>query len=355
MMEFSAPLSINSGLPPYLAAASGSWSSWNGAILLTALIVFLIVTVLYMISIAFNLPSLKQWCKGEYLEVLVTLLIAGSVIAMTDVMWPFLANAMVNIYNLAYPGNTVFSASDLLQPGGTYVDPFEFVQAYIDQVLLQCEKFVYRLLYILNALFEPVQNLSTEVLGAESLGGWYASLYTGFFKWGAGSLAQLMIVNYVQVRLLTLIKYAMPLVMIMGLVLRAFPFTRGTGGLLLAIGFGFFFVYPISLAVLMLFQPVPQDAACTQFVPPSSIDPTKNTMTMSTKAEVLRYSMRLKQEQNWISTLFDKVRNFMPLFYLQSVFFPIVALIITFTFIRQAGALFGADLAEIGRGLIKFI
>ena len=42
-------------------------------------------------------------------------------------------------------------------------------------------------------------------------------------------------------------------------------------------------------------------------------------------------------------------------FFMQALFYPLAALIITFSFIRQTGSLLGADLAEIGRGLIKII
>ncbi|HIH30560.1 TPA: hypothetical protein HA243_04120, partial [Candidatus Micrarchaeota archaeon] len=43
------------------------------------------------------------------------------------------------------------------------------------------------------------------------------------------------------------------------------------------------------------------------------------------------------------------------LLFLQAIFYPLASLIITISFIRQTGSLFGADLAEIGRGLIKLI
>jgi hypothetical protein len=54
-------------------------------------------------------------------------------------------------------------------------------------------------------------------------------------------------------------------------------------------------------------------------------------------------------------SLLEQAKRFLPLFYMQAVFYPMVAIIITFTFIRQTGAMFGADLNEIGRGLVKMI
>lgn len=341
-------------MPGYLAGPLGGWDAWNANLLLVGLIVFLIVTGLYMISVAFNLPNLKQWCKGEYMQVVVTFLLAGSMVAMITVLWPMLASTMIMTYNFANPSDNTFSQGMLLD-GDKYVDPFEFVQAYISQVLLGCEKTVYRTLYVLNLFFEFSQNLSVDTLGAEQLGGWYASAYTGFFKYTAAHITNLMILNYVQIRLLTFIKYTMPLVMTMGLLLRAFPLSRGAGGLLLAAGFGFFFVYPVSLAMMMLFQPLPQQSACTTFTPPVSINPSMNTVALVNRGEIIRYSGKMVEEQDKISGLLEKAKNFVVLFYLQGAFFPVVALIITFTFIRQMGAVLGADLNEIGRGLIKLI
>jgi hypothetical protein len=62
-----------------------------------------------------------------------------------------------------------------------------------------------------------------------------------------------------------------------------------------------------------------------------------------------------KANENEVSGLLAKARTFIPMFYMQAMFFPMVALIITFTFIRQTGAILGSDLNEIGRGLVKLI
>ncbi len=340
--------------PDYLASifgTSGDWSSWNGAMLLIALISFTAVTVLYMLAVAFNSQTLKTWCKGEYLQVIVTFLLAGSIVTITAILWPLMLSTISYIYNVSQDP----SLSGGLPGGGGYYDPFDFAAAYIEQVLLGCSQVLYRVAYAFNAVFEPIQGLSLEILGAEPAGGWYASLYTGFFKYLATNISNLALLHWVQIRFLGLIKFIMPGIIMMGLVLRAFPFTRGAGGLMLAIGFGFFFVYPVSITMLLLLQPLPDQAWCTSFTPPAALDPAQNDMTMLTKSDITGFAAKVSIESDGISTFIEKAKNFITVFYMQAMFFPLVALIMTFTFIRQTGAVFGADLGEIGRGLIKLI
>jgi hypothetical protein len=124
--------------------------------------------------------------------------------------------------------------------------------------------------------------------------------------------------------------------------------------MLLAMGIGFFAVYPISLAMLMTLQP-PGESFCTEFrAPPAMLDVSRGYDMVSLEG-VQRASDALRARSGDVSSLIYKAKNFIPLFYLQAMFFPMVALIITFTFIRQTGAILGADLNEIGRGLVKLI
>lgn len=352
--------SMTTGIPDYLSAVfgmsgAGGWTAWNAQMMLIALLSFFVVTLLYMFALAFNHPTLKNWCKGEYMQVAVTFLLAGSVVAITTVLWPLMITTISYIYNATQGPAYYQITTGLLGPGDNYYDPFDFSSAYIEQALIGCEQILYRAAYLFNAIFEPIQGLSLEILGTEPAGAWYASLYTGFFKYLATNISNLALLNWVQIRFLSFIKYSMPMMILIGLVLRAFPFTRGAGGLMLAIGFGFFFVYPISIAMLLMLQPLPDQAWCVSFTPPTALDPQNEQILMTSKGDIERFAQKGQEESSFIGLFIEKVKNFLTVFYMQSVFFPLVALIVTFTFVRQTGAVFGADLGEIGRGLIKLI
>jgi hypothetical protein len=348
-----------SGLPGYLgdvfnAGGSAGWGSWNLDIILIAMMAFSFVTVLYMLSIAFNHQTLKNWCKSEYLQVGVTFLLVGAIVAMTTVLWPIMITTIKYVYMISQDPS-FRGVSGIIGPNDKYYDPFDFSSAYIEQALLGCEQVLFRIVFLFNSFFEPMNQMSVEILGTEGAGGWYASLYSGFFKYLATNIANLALLHWVQIRFLAFIKYTMPTFIMIGMILRTFPFTRGTGGLMLAIGFGFFFVYPVAIAMLLLLQPLPDLAWCVSFTPPESLNPDYHNPLITNRADMEYFRVKLEDNSNFISNFIDKVKLFVSVFYMQSVFFPIVALIITFTFIRQTGAMFGADLGEIGRGLIKLI
>ncbi|VVB57539.1 Uncharacterised protein [uncultured archaeon] len=297
-----------------------------------------------MAGLALNLPTFKSWANSEIMQIIVTFLLMAAFLSAYGQTWTLMVQAVSGAYNLAHPG----ANQNLLY------EPFSFDQTYISTTLIGCEKTVYRTLYTVNFYYRLVGRFNTEPLGADPIGGWSTGIYTSFFEYIAGHVNYLLLMNYVQVRFLSLIKYAMPLLLEAGLVLRVFPFTRGAGGLLIAVGLGFYCVYPVSLALLMTFLPAPSSSFCTDFSPPPLLDLSDGGV-VQTSGDVQQVALNLQGNQNSVGSLRAQIESFLPVFYLQGMFLPLVAFTVTITFIRQTGSLFGADLAEIGRGLIKLL
>lgn len=324
---------------------SGAWTDWTWSILVLGIISLMIVVLLHMISIAFNISSLRVWARGEYMQVLATYILFGAMIWIVLLVWGVSVSFVTDTFYLT-------SLSDG-QPTDLVFDPFAFVQAFLKQTMIDCEKAIYSGLYTVNYFYKIFGSTKTETMGVEPVGGWYTTVYTSFFEYVMENINFLLMLHWLQIRLLSVMKYVAPLMIQLGLILRTFPMSRGTGGLLLAIGFGFFAVYPISLAYLVTLQS-PGTSFCTDFSPPPMMD--TNTLGDATESSTIinAYYTVAANEQDVMSML-EKAKAFIPLFYLQALFFPMVALIITFTFIRQMGAIFGSDLNEIGRGLMKLI
>jgi len=324
---------------------SGAWTDWTWSILVLGMISFFIVALLHMISIAFNIPALRVWAKGEYMQVLATYIFFGALIWIVLLTWGI---------SVSFVTDTFYASSlSLGQPQGLLFDPFTFVQAFLKQTMINCEIVIYRSLYTVNFIYKIFGGIKTETMGVEPVGGWYSTLYTSFFEYMMEDLSLLLMLHWLQIRLLSVMKYVAPLMIQLGLILRTFPMSRGTGGLLLAIGFGFFAVYPISLAFLVTLQ-APGTSFCTDFSPPPMMDASALGDVTETSGVINAYYTAIGSETE-VTSLLERARTFIPMFYLQAMFFPIVALIITFTFIRQTGAIFGSDLNEIGRGLVKLI
>lgn len=330
---------------PYVSAIIGPQSKLVGIVLLLGLIALFCATLAYMLGTAFNLQVLKNWAKSEFMQIIVTFLLMSCILVAYGHIWNIMINVVSGIYKSTQP--------QLANPS-SYYEPFSFAQAYIKQTLLDCEKAVYRVVYDINFYYRLFSRLGVDAIGADPVGGWYTSIYTGFFEYVAGHINYLLLLNYIQIRFLSIIKYVMPLLLEAGLVLRIFPISRGAGGLLIAIAIGFYVVYPVSISILMVLLPSPDNAFCTGFRPPPLLDLSDGGV-ITNQGDLHEVAYNIKASSNEISSIISKLENFLAVFYIQGMFLPLVSLIITFTFIRQTGSLFGADLNEIGRGLIKLI
>ena len=338
---FTGPIAA----PDLWSALFGASGGWASTVLLIGLMVFFMVTLIYMLGVAFQLPHLKSWAKSEYMQVIITFLLTAALIAASAQVWSLMVDSVSSFYKVSHP--------EMANPN-LYYEPFSFAQSFINTTLISCEKNVYTTIYPINYYYRVASRLTAEGIGNDPAGGWYTSAYTGFFEYITGHVQYLLLLHYVQIRFLSLIKYVMPLLIEIGLVLRVFPYSRGAGGLLMAIGFGFFIIYPISIAMLMTLLPSPTYSFCTGFHPPPLLD-MSDVNCVQTPGDMMQVKMDIQASQGEVGSLMSQLETFLPVFYLQGMFLPLVALTITFTFIRQTGAIFGADLAEIGRGLIKLI
>ncbi len=341
IIGFAAPPPV----PDMWSSFFGASGNWAATTLLLGLILFFLVTVVYMLGVAFQMPSIKSWAKSEYMQILVTFLLMAALIAASAQLWFLMVNSVSSFYKISHP--------EMADPN-LYYEPFSFAQSFINTTLVGCEKNVYKAIYPVNYYYRVVSRLTSEGLGNDPVGGWYTSAYTGFFEYITGHVQYLLLLHYIQIRFLSIIKYVMPLLIMIGMVLRVIPFSRGAGGLLISIGFGFFFVYPMSIAMLMTLLPSPSSSFCTGFVPPPLLD-LSDGGCIQNNGDLQMVKMDIQASKSQTDGLISQLTTFLPVFYLQGMFLPLVALIITFTFIRQTGAVFGADLAEIGRGLIKLI
>ncbi|PIT84682.1 hypothetical protein COU37_02035 [Candidatus Micrarchaeota archaeon CG10_big_fil_rev_8_21_14_0_10_45_29] len=325
---------------------SQSWVAWSNNIPVLGLAALFIVVLVHMAGISFNIPSLRAWARGEYMQVIVTFLLVWALVLLMNLAW----NTMVDVASEMYLAYPAFAAG---HSAGARFDPFVFAQVFLKETMIDCEIIIYRVAYAINFFYKFIGALKTETLGVEMVGGWYSTVYSSFLEYLAGHINFLLLLHWLQINFLSLIKYVGPVLIQLGLVLRILPFTRGAGGMLLAMGFGFFAVYPITIAMLMTLQP-PGSSFCTTFAPPALLDVERYEGGFDS-ADMIIASASVQGSSGEISEFIEKAKNFLPLFYMQALFLPMVSLIITFTFIRQTGALFGADLNEVGRGLIKLI
>jgi hypothetical protein len=403
------------------------WAVYAG---LAASCAFFITVFLHMVANAFNLTSLRMWVKAEYMQVLASFLIIA-LAGATEIganqfgtVFPAVGSisSSVTMGTAMNTGNVALSEANAAQ--GAAGNPTAIGEAYLKTVI-GCEQSLYSIIYTVNFYFEDASKLAFDVRGNEaSASGFPLSGWVSLNHYINNNIVYLVLFHYVQYSLLQFAAYTMlPVFLPIGLALRAFPVTRGAGGLVTAIALGFAFVFPISYVLIVAMMPGVQ-GACTQLnVVPQNQN--YQTLTGNRQMENLfnvsypdfgswdgkiespdgKYQLavprsmwgdlqggkqvavggyiiekagtqlmvydfnpclanegaqienyyRVKMSQDWLGQQLDYYSQLLGLLFMQALFYPLASLIITFTFIRQTGSLFGADLAEIGRGLIKII
>jgi hypothetical protein len=327
---------------------------WAGLCLLLAFITLFVVVMLHMLSISFSMPSITAFAKSEYAQVGVSVLIVVFAILMLNAGNNVAGEVTAAI--AAQSGHIVLT--NVANTPAYANDPIIVAQQYLLQGPIDCEKWAYWLIFYKNIIPEVASSVSFSVGNVEGVSGAYLfSGYVSMAHYLAQNLTYLVLFQYIQYYALEFAKYTMLQIFLpIGLVLRAFPVTRGAGGLMIGFALGFAFIFPITYVLIIAMMPS-TDYMCSQVIKvQATAAPAlgEENPCFNNEASVMAAVYQKKTDKT-VEKVWTDIISTVGQYYQQALFYPMIALIITFTFIRQTGALFGADLAEIGRGLIKII
>jgi hypothetical protein len=335
------------------------FDGWAAFCTTIALMAFFMTVLFQMVAKAFNLQSLNMWVRAEYAQVAVSFLIIFFAVLMVMVAagTPGGDSGMVGeIAGVVATASGNLPLNSAVMNSSNLGNPTRIGQAYL-RTLIQCESDIYTTLFIYNFFTEFFSKISLDAMGVEAIaGGWALGGAVSLFHYINNNLTYLALFNYIQYYILQFSQFTMLQIFLpIGLVLRAFPATRGAGGLVTAFSLGFAFVFPISYVLIVAMMPN-AGAICSQVsvMKGEAIAAHPDACLNNEGGQMAQY-YQLKAEKGRLGGIRAFLSESLNIFFLQSLFYPLVALIITFTFIRQTGSLLGADLAEIGRGLIKII
>ena len=320
---------------------------------IVAAISFFIVVLMHMLANAFSLQGVTLWVKSEYMQVAVSFLLiafAASLEFGGIAVWKDVTRAVaLNSGNVELGSAMAAGLSN----------PSEIGKAYLKSVIL-CEGWLYKTVFTLNYWFEGWSKLSIEGLGLEAVASGFGLSGVSVFSFINNNLVYLVLFQYIQYNVLQISQYTMLQAFLpIGLALRAFPLTRGVGGFVTAFAIGFAFVYPMSYVLIVAIMPNIH-GPCTEIVNlQSSFEYqflTSEQPCFSNRGDQVENLYKLKIAERGLGSYLSFIGNLdASLMFMQGLFYPLASLIMTFSFVRQAGSLFGADLAEIGRGLIKIL
>ena len=328
-----------------------SWfPDWAVICTTIALCSFFITVLLQMAAKALSIQNLNMWVRAEYAQVAVSFLLIFFALTMVTAGYEVSKNITAALSSASgnIPLNEAITNQNLR-------NPINIGQAYL-RTLITCEQNIYSLVFIYNYPSEFFSKIGLDALGVETIGGGYAlGGMVSMFHYLNNNLVFLALFNYVQFYILQFSQFTMLQVFLpIGLILRAFPVTRGAGGLITAFALGFAFVFPICYVLIIAMMPN-TGAACSQVTLMNNAASAADAPCLNNPGAQMKEYYKLKSEKGRMGSITSFLGDTVNIFFLQSMFYPLVALIITFTFIRQSGSLMGADLAEIGRGLMKII
>jgi hypothetical protein len=328
--------------------------SWLTLSVLAMLMLLFLVAIAYMASALIGSRELKMWAKAEFIQVIASsalvllflILVQAMVVASSAIAYAS-SNSMG--VNFALPDEASLPPETVAQK---QANPFALAHYYFD-TQLNCAKKIYRIIFWWNLVIEPLEKLTFPTGGMEEVSGWVFSGPVGMNYWITHSIQFLLLAEYFQRHLLIFIEDNMLTVFLpVGIVLRILPYTRGAGGVIMAIALGLFFIYPMMYALLLgvllgEFQTVSCLVATPSIYSCDSADPACASLTIAAlKEEKIVEDIGLLDEY-----FFAPIR----MLFIASFVFPLVNLTLTLTFIRATMQFFGADVAEMGQGLLKII
>lgn len=222
--------------------AEAWFKDWRAIGVIAILISIVFVAIAYMIAIAFNLRELKVWADSELSQVFISMLILVGIVGLVSL--------------LSTLSSTVASASGVGVTCDEAKEPCSITVAktYVDQLISVAHSTAFN---ILDGNVEMANKAYKR---------WGIQTNTMYTLWLSGSMAKdagwtmrldrnqdlfntlsnILGALYAQRYFLDVIAFGLgPILLLFGILLRTFFFSRRLGGLLLAIAIGILVVYPL--------------------------------------------------------------------------------------------------------------
>lgn len=353
------------------------YNDWIGLSIILAGISVVASAGLIVLSRIFSLKNLEQTAKAEFV-------FAMSTVAIVIVVGLFIGigEGMVNkVLETAY-----FATFGCFSPSATLQQPLPTPSDYIDLYISPAKNCAIKTLDTLYFLSIPV----------DAAASWYSEIYmselaTGFgvkpiaerIKNATTMLIFFLYAYYILMYIVKFIKIFAGFFFTVGIALRAFPPTRGAGAYFMAAALGFYFVFP---SVYVIFSAItlpsawettaltaknynnPAAATCT----PEEINQHYEQLCSVPEFTGIKWgcgfgtSASISKSITFLAAYRQAINNFLGMgakgiitiieTMLNSVCIaPLVAMIVTMTFVLNTTNLFGGNIPEIGRGLVKLI
>lgn len=340
--------------------------------------------MLIILSRFLNLKNLEQVAKTEFVYAASTVFIVLMVIGILSVGERMLVSTDPNspgLINCLYLSSFGLKCTDChvipeISPGVPASTTIDYMKLYMETPV-NCAQETLFYIYIISIPVESMASVYMEIFMSEPATGFGVKAFAERLKNTTQMISFYLYIYYLLVHSFNFIKYYAGFFFAVGVALRAFPPTRGAGAYLMAAALGFYLIFPFCYIVVAyialpyaqggLVTPVGGCAAATIHSSPYYVCnlPTVPPDVQGLQCGAASFSKLFEaadileaQRDNLISFLDYRTGFVGTLFkslFTSICFAPLIAMILLMTFVLNATNLFGGNIPEIGRGLVKLI
>ena len=349
------------------------YADWRTISIAVAALSIVASTLLIMLSRLFSLRNLEQVAKTEFVYAVSTVVIVMMVMTL---IWTVEQNLSAPngfascMYMLSF-GKSCSSTTQIMDPN----DPtnaaktetlIDWMNLYMSTPAHCVPKFM-RLLYTLEIPIGAMTSVYMEIFMSEHASGFGVKWIEERIMNAVQSFTFYMYMFYLLGHVFDFIKYYAGFFFSIGVALRAFPPTRGAGAYVMALSFGLYFVFPLAyITMATLFMPHANSELVTltdvggsyQYACSMPADADFSMLNCGgwDPARAFELPSIIAANQNLLSQVLTVNIDGLGRHMVYAIcIFPLIAFTILLTFVLNTTTLFGGNIPEIGRGLIKLI
>lgn len=356
-----------------------SYADWMPLAIVIAGISVVASAALIVLSRMFSLKNLEQMAKTEFVFAMSTVAIVMFVGILVAIGEPFLVKSVLSTAYFATFG--CFTSASL----PNVETPTDVIMLYLTPPK-KCAQAVLDTIYYISIFVEVASSWYGEI--------WMSDLATGFgfkslserIKNTSANLFFYLYAYYILEHVLKFITAFGGFFFTVGIALRAFPPTRGAGAYFMAAAIGFYFVFPATYVIFSAITlpyswstteltagTYTNPAASTSLCTPQNIDKHYEQLCIRPDVKgleeagvggdfnsVMEAVQILKSSKEVLTGFLDPspdsgITGLINRMINAVCIVPLVAMVITMTFVLNSTNLFGGNIPEIGRGLVKLI
>lgn len=317
-----------------------------------AMISVILSILLYQISKIFNLPGLKRYSEMMVWEALLTILLALFLFIILDKINSFLYDLSVSMFK------TINIDVSNVQPKAPVTAAREVLRILISDCYLN----MYGSYLMARAILESIGKAISEIGAENTKLPTSQAIYSVIWMKDLIKLFHFMIwTGMVMLKMMVFFSAYYPVLIMLGIILRAFEPTKSMGAYLISLGIGLYVVFPTgyNLGLVINYNKV----LCT--LPEQIKNSTEVTTGFYNLFEIGENAKSFVGVTTMIKTLTDftlglivaphKVVELIYAVTAVTLITPLIAFIVTLSFVNISTTALGGRISEIGRGLFKLI